>query len=583
VTDRTAGPPAAAAAPRGGTPLDRRASDLARLADERWDVLIVGGGVTGCGAALDAASRGLKVALVERDDIAAGTSSRSSRLIHGGLRYLEQFRITLVHEALTERGRLLRNAPHLVHIAPLLFPLYGNALSRPFYGTGLWMYDLLGAMRDGGRHRYLDSAAALEHTPALRTKGLRGAFVFHDGVEDDARLALAVARTAEERGAVIATRLRAAGALHERRRIAGAHVHDELTGAEFDIRARAVVDATGVWVGRPDGAFPVRRSDRPGAAGPAIRPSRGSHVIVRRDRIDSSSGLTIRVPGKVVFLVPWPDHWIIGTTDVPFEGQPDDVVPVCDDVAELLATVNRTLDIDLTRDDLVGAYAGLRPLVADEGSDGSTVQASREHRVTTEADGLTRIGGGKYTTYRVMARDVVDVALDVTHDPRTIRPPDSATEDLPVVGAAPREELDRLGATIAARLAPHALEPRHAERLVARHGTQAVSVVDLGESLDLLRPLAPDVVHLEAEVVWAVRHEHALGLADVLARRTRLAQERPDRAASLAQRVAALVGAELGWNRDRRSREVEAYLRAAHRDYDVPPEADESGATSSAA
>ncbi|HYC07373.1 MAG TPA: glycerol-3-phosphate dehydrogenase C-terminal domain-containing protein, partial [Candidatus Binatia bacterium] len=268
--------------------------------------------------------------------------------------------------------------------------------------------------------------------------------------------------------------------------------------------------------------------------------------------------------------------------DVPFEGRPDDVVPAGDDVAELLATVNRTLDIDLTRDDLVGAYAGLRPLVADEGSDGSTVQASREHRVTTEADGLTRIGGGKYTTYRVMARDVVDAALDVTHDPRTLRPPDSATEDLPVVGAAPRDELDRLATTIAERLAPYGLEARHAERLVARHGTEADAVVDLGVSLDLLRPLAPDVVHLEAEVVWAVRHEHALGLADVLARRTRLAQERPDRAASIAPRAAALIGVELDWNRNRRAREIEAYLSAAHRDYDVPPEADERGTSSAA-
>jgi glycerol-3-phosphate dehydrogenase len=567
--------------PRGGTPLDRRAADLARLADERWDVLVVGGGVTGCGAALDAASRGLRVALVERDDIAAGTSSRSSRLIHGGLRYLEQFRVTLVHEALTERGRLLRNAPHLVRLEPLLFPLYGNVLSRPFYGTGLWMYDLLGAMRDGGRHRYLSPEAALEHTPALRRMGLRGAFVFHDGVEDDARLALAVARTAETRGAIVATRVRAHGALLAGRRIGGAHVRDELSGAEFDIRARTVVDATGVWAGRADGAFPALRAGGQGA--PAIRPSRGSHIIVRRDRIASSSGLTIRVPGKVVFLVPWPDHWIIGTTDLPFDGAPDDVVPTRDEVAELLGTVNRTLDVDLTRDDLVGAYAGLRPLVADDGADGSTVQASREHRVTIEANGLARIGGGKYTTYRVMARDVVDAALDVTHDPRTRRPPASATEDLPVVGAAARSELDLLAAALAARLAPHRLERRHADRLVARHGTEATAVVELGEQLGLLRPLAPDVDHLEAEVVWAVRREHALGLADVLARRTRLAQERIDRAASMAPRVAVLIGDELDWNRSRRAAEVTAYLRAAHHDFDVPPEADERRPATSAA
>jgi glycerol-3-phosphate dehydrogenase len=552
----------------GSVPLERRQADLHRLADERFDVLIVGGGVTGSGAALDAASRGLRVALIEREDIAAGTSSRSSRLIHGGLRYLEQFHVGLVREALAERGRLLRNAPHLVHLEPLLFPLFGNVLSRPFYGAGLTMYDLLGAARDGGRHRYLDPAAALEQTPSLRRAGLRGAFVFHDGVEDDARFALAVARTAQQHGAVIATRVSAHGPVHAGRRIDGAHVRDELSGAEFDIRARAVIDATGVWIGRPDGAFPIPTAG--GAQPAAVRPSRGSHLIVRRDRIASSSGLTIRVPGKVVFLVPWPGYWLIGTTDLPFEGPPDAVVPTNDDVDEILATVNRTLDVDLTRADLVGTYAGLRPLASDASSDGSTVQASREHRVRTEPDGLTRISGGKYTTYRVMARDVVDTALDVTHDPRTSRAPSSATERLPVIGAAERVELDALAAALAPRLAVFGLERRHADRLVARHGTLATDVVTLAERLDLARPIAPGSDHLEAEIVWAAREELALGLGDVLVRRTRLAQEMPDRAASIAPRVAALLGAELDWDEARRRSEIAAFLERAHRDFDVP-------------
>ena len=548
---------------------ERRRADLARLADERWDVLIIGGGVTGAGAALDAASRGLRVALVERDDIAAGTSSRSSRLIHGGLRYLEQFRVGLVWEALAERSRLLQNAPHLVHLEPLLFPLFGNILSRPFYGTGLTMYDFLGAARDGGRHRYLNPAASLEHTPALRRAGLRGSFVFHDGVEDDARFALAVARTAQTFGAVVATRVEAHGAIHAGRRIDGAHVRDQLTGVEFDIRARAVIDATGVWIGRADGAFPIARER--GAATSEIRPSRGSHLIVRRDRIPSSTGLTIRVPGKVVFLVPWPGHWLIGTTDVPYDGAPDDVVPTGDDVDEILRAVNGNLDVDLTRADLVGTYAGLRPLVSDGPSNGSTVQASREHRVRTEPDGLTRIGGGKYTTYRVMARDVVDAAVDVTHDPRTSRPRASATERLPILGAAARAELDALAATLTPRLAVHGLERRHADRLVARHGTLATDVVDMAERLDLVGTIGPDSDHLEAEIVWAAREELALGLSDVLVRRTRLAQELPDRAASVAPRVAALLGAELGWDDRRRAIEISTFLRKAHRDFDVPP------------
>src|SRR6266508_2423122 len=258
------------------TPIERRRADLERLAAETWDVLVVGGGVTGAGAALDAASRGLSVALVERSDIAAGTSSRSSRLIHGGLRYLEQFRFGLVREALAERSRLLRLAPHIVRLEPLLFPLYGNVLARPFYGSGLTLYDLLGASRDGGRHRHLGIEDAVASTPALRRKGLRGAFIFHDGVEDDARFALAVARTAQAHGALVLTRVRVAGAIHDGGRIAGAHARDDVAGADLDVRAKAVVDATGVWSGRQDGAFPAQRTS--GRDGPDSARD-GAHVI----------------------------------------------------------------------------------------------------------------------------------------------------------------------------------------------------------------------------------------------------------------------------------------------------------------
>jgi glycerol-3-phosphate dehydrogenase len=559
-------------------PLGRRRADIARLASERWDLLVVGGGITGVGAALDGVSRDLRVACIEREDIAAGTSSRSSRLIHGGLRYLEQFRFGLVREALAERSRLLRLAPHLVRLEPLLFPLYGDPLTvRPFYGAGLTLYDLLGASRDGGRHRYLGVEAALEHTPVLRRARLRGAFVFHDGVEDDARYALAVARTARARGATVATRLRVHGALRERGRIAGVHVHDELGGTDFEIRARAVIDATGVWSGLPDGAFPVV-----GSAAPPIRPSRGTHLIVRRDRIPAASGLTIRVPGKVVFFVPWPGHWLIGTTDLPYDGPPDGVVPTGDDVDEILAAVNRTLDVDLTRADLVGTYAGLRPLVGDGPSaDGSTLRVSREHRVHVEPDGLTRIGGGKYTTYRVMARDAVDAALDAAYEGAIrggqghgiSRAGPSRTDELALIGAAGHPALNALVDGLSGRLAAggSGLERRHAARLVARHGTQATDVVALGERLDLLRPLGPEIDHLEAEVAWAVREELALGVGDVLVRRTRLAQELSDRGAAIAPRVAEIVGGELGWSKRGRQAEVAGFLARAQRDFDVPP------------
>jgi glycerol-3-phosphate dehydrogenase len=500
-----------------------------------------------------------------------------------------------VRGALAERSRLLRLAPHLVRLEPLLFPLYGNVLARPFYGSGLTLYDLLGAARDGGRHRHLGPADAVASTPALRRNGLRGAFVFHDGVEDDARFALAVARTAQAHGALVLTRVRVAGAIHDDGRIAGANARDELGGADLEIRAKSVIDATGVWSGRRDGAFPTQRTaDRDGSdasrgtardsardAAHVIRPSRGTHLIVRRERIPSATGLTIRAPGKVVFLVPWPGHWLIGTTDVPYDGAPDGVAPTPDDVDEILAAVNRRLDVDLTRSDVVGAYAGLRPLVADGSvSDGfsgneSTLRVSREHRVRIESDGLARIGGGKYTTYRVMAADVVDAALDAGFGVGTARARPSRTSELPLVGAAAPAELDRLAGTIAPALAAHGLERRHAERLVARHGTQAADVMALGERLDLLRPIGVEPgqtsEHLEAEVVWAAREELAGRLDDMLVRRTRLAQEMPDRAASVARRVAALLGQELGWDGARQQYEVGRFLDRAHREFDVPP------------
>ncbi len=543
---------------------DRR-RDLELLASEHWDLLVVGGGITGSGILLDAASRGLRAALVERDDHASGTSGRSSRLIHGGLRYLEQFRIGLVREALLERGRLLRLAPHLVRLEPFVFPLYGGPLTRPFFDAGLTLYDVLGAAADGGRHRHLSVEGALEATPVLRRERLRGAFVYHDGQEDDARYTLAVARTARNLGALPLTRVTASGPIERDGRISGATVRDALTGAEFDVQAKRVIDATGVWSGRSDGPFPVD------ARGGPIRPSRGTHLIVPRDRIPSVHGLTLRIPGRVCFLVPWPDRWVIGTTDLDDDGPPDRPAPTSGEVDTILANVNATLDVDLNRSDLVGAYTGLRPLATDPGGrPGSTVKASREHRIRTDPNGLVRIGGGKYTTYRLMAAQTVDVALG----PELARGRPSATAALLLLGAAQRSELDAL----AGRLASDAgLDPARAARLVDRHGTEATEVVALGRELGLLRPLGPDIAHLEVEVVRAVRSEAALSLDDVLSRRTRLAQERSDRGASIAGRVAELVGAELGWSDGERAAAIEAYLATAHREYDVPGPVPDAG------
>jgi glycerol-3-phosphate dehydrogenase len=534
-------------------PLARRRADLALLGREEWDLVVVGGGVTGAGILLDAVSRGMRAALIEQTDIAAGTSSRSSRLIHGGLRYLEQFHIGLVREALAERARLLDLAPHLVSLRPLVFPLYGLPFAtRAFYGAGIGFYDALGSARRGGFSRHLGVKATRELVPSIRPEGLHGSIVYHDGTEDDARYVLAVTRTAVGLGGLPVTRVRADGLALEGGRAAGILAHDLLGDEDLRIRAKRVIDATGVWAARTDSPF----------GGARMVPSLGSHLVVPRERIPMKHGMAIRVPGKVAFVVPWPDFWIIGTTDAPYEGSPDRPSASRAEVDRLLDIVNTVLAVDLTTDDIVGTFAGLRPLVG-EAQDGGTVKVSREHKVAVDRTGLVRIGGGKYTTYRLMARDAVDAALG----PDAVRRP-SATAELLLVGAASRAVLSGLADRISRDTG---LTSEQATRLVARHGTEALAVVELGRALDLLRPLVPDRPFLEAEVVWAVRTEMALSLDDVLSRRFRLSTEMRDRGESIAPRVASLIGAELGWDAARQASEIERYLAVARREYGVPP------------
>jgi len=533
-----------------------RAAALQALANERFNVLVVGGGIVGAGALLDATSRGLKAALVEQNDIASGTSGRSSRLIHGGLRYLEQLHFGLVAEALAERSRLLRLAPHLVSLEPFLFPVYGIPIvHQAFYGAGIFLYDLLGSYKDGGFARHLRPSSVIEYAPQLNPKGLTGGIVYHDGVEDDARVALAVVRTAIGMGAVAATRVRAEQPFVDAGRLAGASVHDLTSGTSFEVHADRVIDATGVWAARPEERFAaVDGAER-------FVPSRGSHIVIRRERLDAKGGVTLRIPGRVVFIIPWPGHWIIGTTDHADGRPPERISAPNDDVDELLDTVNATMNVGLSREDIVGTYAGMRPLVGDPA--GSTVKASREHRVTADASGLVRISGGKYTTYRVMARDVVDASLGRAEARR--RP--SGTAELPLIGAAARGDLDRLAVDLALH---EGLDGLIARRLVDRHGTEAREVLALGRELDLVRPLGPGIEQLEAEVVWAARRELATTIDDVLARRMRLVQELPDRGAAIAPRVAEILGRELGWDATRQASEIHAYLEGARREYGVP-------------
>ncbi|HEY7522203.1 MAG TPA: glycerol-3-phosphate dehydrogenase/oxidase [Candidatus Limnocylindrales bacterium] len=545
MTRREDGEPAAVA---------ERTRQLGRATGESWDVVVVGGGIVGAGVLLDAVGRGLSAVLVEQGDIASGTSSRSSRLIHGGLRYLEQFRFGLVREALRERSRLLWLAPHLVRLEPVLFPFSGPPiLARGFYGSGLLLYDLLGARHDGGPARHLAKRETLEWAPSLRAERVRGGIVYHDGVEDDARLALAVTRTALAGGGLAVTRVRATGVVEDAGRVAGVRVRDVIGGGEGVVRARHVIDATGVWAAVPD--HPL------GGPGTRVLPSRGAHILLPRERLRSRSGLTVRMDGRVLFLVPWLEHWIVGTTDAPDRGSPDRPAATAAEVDQLLRAVNRAFDAGVTRGDVVGTYAGLRPLIAPTHG-GSTARVSREHRVTTERNGLVRVSGGKYTTYRVMARDAVDrvVAVDGRRTP-------SATDRIRLTGAQDRDGLDALAADLTGN--GTALDSRVAGAIVARHGTEARDVVALGVAEGLLAPIAGTAA-IEAEVVWAVRCELALSIDDVLARRLRLAQVQPDRGASIAPRLAELMGAELGWDEARRAQEVSDYLELAKREYGIP-------------
>ena len=542
---------------------EARAQAIGQLATATFDLLVVGGGITGTGTALDAATRGLRVALIEADDLAVGTSSRSSKLIHGGLRYLDQLRFGLVREALAERATLARIAPHLVRLEPFLVPVHGLPHRVPYYGAGLTLYGLLGSSRGAGFPRYLGPARArLEH-PALKASGLRGAWAYHDGIEDDARFVVAVARTAMAAGTVIVTRMRAVELSVTGGRADGAIVEDALTGERHLVRAASVVDATGV-TGGDGGPFGLTPSG-------ATMPSRGIHLVVPRSRIPGSSGLTIRIPGRVVFLIPWGNQWIVGTTDHDHTGSTERPQATGAEVHELLAALNGVLDVGLDRSDVVATFAGIRPLV---GGGGSTVTASREHRIGSPMPGVFTVRGGKFTTYRRMAEQIVDRVRAASGQ----RTGPSVTSTTPLIGAGPSAVTAR--GTVAQQ-APGEMLPGHVEvdpptlaHLHARYGSEADAVLALGRERGLLRRLHRDALYLEAEVAWAVERELAISLDDILARRLRLAFEVRDHGASVAERVATIASASSsgGLPSDISAARAAAadYADAAQREYGVP-------------
>jgi glycerol-3-phosphate dehydrogenase len=528
-----------------------REAALDAIASTELDVLVIGGGVVGAGSALDAATRGLTVGLVEARDFASGTSSRSSKLIHGGLRYLEMLDFRLVAEALSERGLLIEKlAPHLVRPVAFIYPLQHRAWERLYAGTGVALYDTLsllsGRSRGVPHHRHLTRSGARQIFPSLRKDALVGALQYYDAQVDDARHTMFLSRTAASYGAQVASRARVVGVLREGERVTGAEVLDLETGRRIDVRAKQVINATGVWTDELQGLVGERGQFK-------VRASKGIHLVVPRDRIHGSCGLILRTEKSVLFVIPWGRHWIIGTTDTDWSLDKAHPAASAADIEYLLEHVNAVLETPLTPADVEGVYAGLRPLLSGESE--STSQLSREHAVAHSVPGLVVIAGGKYTTYRVMAKDAVDAAahgLDA-------KVPESVTDRIPLLGAEGYAALRNSTHLLARR---YGLHEARIEHLLSRYGSLIDEVLDLvvaDPELGGALGGAPD--YLRAEIVYAASHEGARHLDDILARRTRISIETFDRGINSVEEAALLVAPVLGWSEEQVQREVEHYRK----------------------
>lgn len=543
---------------------DERAAAWQRLGSEDFDVLVIGGGVTGVGVALDAVTRGLKTAMVEARDYASGTSSRSSKLFHGGLRYLEQLNFGLVREALHERDLMVnRIAPHLVKPVAFLYPLKHRMWERPYVTAGISIYDGLaraGAMSDPmPMHKHLTRTGARRLFPALRADALVGAIRYYDAQADDARHTFTVARTAAQYGAVVRNSTEMVAALREGDRVVGARLRDVDSGDEVDLRAQVTVNCTGVWTDDVQRLAGGRGRFR-------VRASKGVHIVVPRDRIAAEVGLILKTEKSVLFVIPWGSHWLIGTTDTDWELDKAHPAASRADLDYLLEHVNTVLTTPLTHDDIDGVFAGLRPLLAGESDD--TSQLSREHAVARPQPGLISVAGGKYTTYRVMAADAVDAAAQ---DIDRAVPP-SVTDNVPLLGAdgyhALVNQADRWAED-------RGLPAWRVEHLLNRYGSLIEEIIqEAGGDRSLLEPVTGAGQYLRAEIRYAASHEGAVHLDDILARRTRISIETPHRGTECAEEVAGLVADILGWDDARRDNEVAIYLArvAAERESQEQPD-----------
>ncbi len=514
----------------------QRIKALKSLAADDFDILIIGGGVTGVGAALDAASRGLKVALVESQDFASGTSSRSSKLIHGGLRYLEQYDFKLVREALHERELMVSSlAPHLVKPVGFLYPLHEKYRERTYVGAGLALYDVLrGFQRALPWHKHLSEKKIAEIAPSLRSDLINGAIKYFDAQVDDARHTLAIARTAVRHGAVIASRVQCEELVRDGKRVVGAKVRDLQSGKKISISAKVTVMCAGVWSDELHEKFGIK-------PGYKVAMSKGAHIVLPKSAIQSGAGIILKTSISVLFIIPWGDKWIVGTTDTPYKADRNNPVATKEDVEYIIDQANRVLHPKINAAEIIGVYAGLRPLVANSAGS-TTTKLSREHTVDRPVPGFVSIAGGKYTTYRIMGKDVIDLAVN---DLRRIVP-ESVTDKLPAIGADGYFALVQQSAQLAAM---SGLSEEVVIHLLNRYGSLISEIFEIIESdKKLAQPISDDLAYIKAEVIYAVTYEGAQSVDDVLSRRTRIAFEASDGGESIATAVATLIAPVLGWD-----------------------------------
>jgi glycerol-3-phosphate dehydrogenase len=547
---------------------EQRDEAIEALKTHELDILVVGGGIVGTGAALDAVTRGLSTGMVEARDWASGTSSRSSKLVHGGIRYLEQLDFRLVREALIERGLLLqRIAPHLVKPVRFLYPLTKPVYERLYVGAGMLLYDIFSY--SGGRppgvphHRHLSKRQMLRAAPSLDKDAFVGGLSYYDAQVDDARYVSSLARTASFYGAHVASRVRVEGFLKVGQRVVGVTAHDLETGERFEIRARQVVNATGVWTDDTQSMVGER-------GGFKVRASKGVHLVVPRDRFQSKIGLLLRTEKSVLFVIPWGRHWLIGTTDTDWNLDKSHPAATAADIDYILAHVNSVLAVKLTRDDVEGVFAGLRPLLAGESE--QTSKLSREHIVAHSVPGLVVVAGGKWTTYRIMAKDAIDAAASALDG----RVPPSTTHEIALLGAEGYQAAWNKRSKLAHVFGVHKVRIEH---LLNRYGVLTDELLDLiRERPELLEPLPGADDYIGAEVVYAATHEGALHLEDVLARRTRISIEAWDRGVSAAPVAAALMGEALGWDQPRIDNEVANYLKRVAAEIESQKQPDDESA-----